>query len=471
VYVASLYWSVLTLAAVGYGDIVPTNDGERLFTVFVMLAGAYYFGFVVGNITSIVAARNVRNTEFYAHMDQLNQFMKQQHLPYKLQKRLREFFRNRIAGPQSMQDYGSLWNKMTPSLRTEVVMLTSASLLLQHRVFSMCPPDFTAAVAMAMQSEFFAGRELIVTRNDYPTKMHVVTRGLATSEGRMYASGMMLGVDMLFAMFLTRQEGTRRTYQAVALTYLEVLTLQQSALPALLQQHPLSMRTLRTGVLAEAFRMEILAYTRALRRVNEHEPSFMFFFRGDTLGREVHHYKKLQLLMVNDKGKQLFLDHAVRVIQRRWRAWVAERRAAASRAGSVTSMGLDGFVELEDSSDDDAASRISRRLSDHMPMRVNSHSRRGSDTRIPPLMRLSGHDSGGGNMFVMEDTESVRSLKMAKSDMAHKAELRRVRHRRQSANLIEVLTSKTNAQSSATQQHLPQVPPVSLPSLFTGGSV
>jgi hypothetical protein len=45
VYVASVYWSVLTLAAVGYGDIVPTNDHERLFTVFVMLAGAYYFGY------------------------------------------------------------------------------------------------------------------------------------------------------------------------------------------------------------------------------------------------------------------------------------------------------------------------------------------------------------------------------------------------------------------------------------------
>jgi hypothetical protein len=51
--------------------------------------------------------------------------------------------------------------------------------------------------------------------------------------------------------------------------------------------------------------MEILAYTRALRRVNEHEPSCMFFFRGDTLGREIHHYEKLKLLRVNDKGSRV----------------------------------------------------------------------------------------------------------------------------------------------------------------------
>jgi hypothetical protein len=61
-----------------------------------------------------------------------------------------------------------------------------------------------------MQSEFYAGRELIISRKDYPTKMHIITRGLATSEGRMYATGMLLGVDMLFAMFLARHDVRRR---------------------------------------------------------------------------------------------------------------------------------------------------------------------------------------------------------------------------------------------------------------------
>jgi hypothetical protein len=164
----------------------------------------------------------------------------------------------------------------------------------------------------------------------------------------------------------------------------------------------------------------------------------------------------------------VFLENAVRIIQRRWRAWVAERRAAASQANSVVSMsGLNAYVELE-SSDDDTVSLASRRLSENVPFRVASRSRRGSESRVArPVMRLSGQD-GVGESYLIEDEESVRSLKSSKSNMVHKAELRRAHQvRRQSANLIEVLTAKANAQSSSAQQHqdwlqehLPQVPPV-----------
>jgi voltage-gated potassium channel Kch len=38
-FVQSLYFSVVTLATVGYGDLTPTSDGTRIFTIIYILMG------------------------------------------------------------------------------------------------------------------------------------------------------------------------------------------------------------------------------------------------------------------------------------------------------------------------------------------------------------------------------------------------------------------------------------------------
>jgi voltage-gated potassium channel len=38
-FVQSLYFSVVTLATVGYGDLTPTSDGTRIFTIIYILTG------------------------------------------------------------------------------------------------------------------------------------------------------------------------------------------------------------------------------------------------------------------------------------------------------------------------------------------------------------------------------------------------------------------------------------------------
>ena len=49
-YIISLYWAFVTITTIGYGDIVPQNQNEYLFTMGVIIIGSIFFGY---SLTSI----------------------------------------------------------------------------------------------------------------------------------------------------------------------------------------------------------------------------------------------------------------------------------------------------------------------------------------------------------------------------------------------------------------------------------
>ena len=48
-------WATMTISTVGYGDIVPVTDGERLFVIGGLCVGATFFSYVVGTFCTVVA--------------------------------------------------------------------------------------------------------------------------------------------------------------------------------------------------------------------------------------------------------------------------------------------------------------------------------------------------------------------------------------------------------------------------------
>jgi voltage-gated potassium channel Kch len=54
-YVMSIYFVVVTVSTVGYGDIIPGTTWERVFCILLMFVGVSAFTFVSGALSSIIS--------------------------------------------------------------------------------------------------------------------------------------------------------------------------------------------------------------------------------------------------------------------------------------------------------------------------------------------------------------------------------------------------------------------------------
>jgi hypothetical protein len=53
-YGAALYFATTTLSTVGYGDILPINESERLYTAFFQVMGVFTFGYTMGTLSGYI---------------------------------------------------------------------------------------------------------------------------------------------------------------------------------------------------------------------------------------------------------------------------------------------------------------------------------------------------------------------------------------------------------------------------------
>ena len=69
------------MTTVGYGDITPITNWEKLFTMLSQLASCAVFAYVVGSIETIVKNSSSIENEFKQKILHVSQFMKEFEIP------------------------------------------------------------------------------------------------------------------------------------------------------------------------------------------------------------------------------------------------------------------------------------------------------------------------------------------------------------------------------------------------------
>ncbi len=86
-YVASLYYVIITMLTIGYGDIHATNQLERMYAIMTMLTGGIVFGALVSKVTALIDKRNPQARAFKESMTEFKFFINENTLPKSMKQR------------------------------------------------------------------------------------------------------------------------------------------------------------------------------------------------------------------------------------------------------------------------------------------------------------------------------------------------------------------------------------------------
>uniref|UniRef100_A0A7N0UWU2 Potassium channel n=1 Tax=Kalanchoe fedtschenkoi TaxID=63787 RepID=A0A7N0UWU2_KALFE len=173
-YTTSLYFAIVTMATVGYGDIHAVNLREMIFIMiyvsFDMILGAY----LIGNMTALI----VKGSKTERFRDKMTDVIK-----YMNRNRLGRDIRNQIKGHLRLQYEASytdaaVLRDIPASIRAKISQTLYKPYVEQVTLFKGCSSELINQVVIKVHEEFFLPGELIMEQGHVVDQLYFVCHGV-----------------------------------------------------------------------------------------------------------------------------------------------------------------------------------------------------------------------------------------------------------------------------------------------------
>jgi voltage-gated potassium channel len=174
-YQQALYWTITTLTTVGYGDITPVGSNQVAYAMVVMALGAAMYGYIIGNVASLLANIDVMRARHLGRIETVNNFMRDRRVPRELQSRVREYY-NYLWESRMGQQTEMLEDLPTP-LHIEIALHLNRNLLRKVPLFESASDSFLSELVLHLEPTVSIPGEDIVRRGEIGHRIYFINRG------------------------------------------------------------------------------------------------------------------------------------------------------------------------------------------------------------------------------------------------------------------------------------------------------
>ncbi|TVR66146.1 MAG: Crp/Fnr family transcriptional regulator [Spirochaetaceae bacterium] len=245
-FLQAYYWTITTVATVGYGDIVPdhSNALQLVFTIVAQLIGVAMYGYVIGNISSVISNLDTSKTSFMEKLERINTFMKYREVPDKVIRRVNDYYFY-LWDTRHGYDETSTVAELPRSIRLELLQAIHRDVIRAVPLFRDANPALLRDVMLNLESVAYVPGDEVIHRGDTGTEMYFISRGsvdvLAADEETVLAT---LTEGAFFGEIALLEE-TQRNATIRTRDYCDLYALNRAVFKEILARHPSFAATVR----------------------------------------------------------------------------------------------------------------------------------------------------------------------------------------------------------------------------------
>nr|ALX27201.1 outward rectifying K+ channel [Ammopiptanthus mongolicus] len=172
-YVTSLYFAIVTMATVGYGDIHAVNVREMIFVMiyvsFDMILGAY----LLGNMTALIV-KGSKTEMFRDKMTEIIKYMNKNNLDKQITKTIKGHLRLQY---DRCYTEASVLQDIPTTIRTKISINLYDHFFQKVSLFKGCSSRFIKQIATKVHEEFFLPGELVMEQGDVADRLYFLFQG------------------------------------------------------------------------------------------------------------------------------------------------------------------------------------------------------------------------------------------------------------------------------------------------------
>uniref|UniRef100_A0A8C4HGD2 Voltage-gated inwardly rectifying potassium channel KCNH2 n=1 Tax=Dicentrarchus labrax TaxID=13489 RepID=A0A8C4HGD2_DICLA len=175
-YVTALYFTFSSLTSVGFGNVSPNTNSEKIFSICVMLIGSLMYASIFGNVSAIIQRLYSGTARYHTQMLRVREFIRFHQIPNPLRQRLEEYFQHAWSYTNGI-DMNAVLKGFPECLQADICLHLNRTLLQNCKAFTGSTKGCLRALAMKFKTTHAPPGDTLVHAGDVLTALYFISRG------------------------------------------------------------------------------------------------------------------------------------------------------------------------------------------------------------------------------------------------------------------------------------------------------